>query len=84
MTVREPEWDDEQRGWILALAEYRAGLCPGGCGYQLADTRGDANEDKFTVPTPSRCHACDALAIAQENFTKNPRPRAVMWHVTKR
>lgn len=83
MAVPEPEWDAEQRAWMLALSEYRAGLCPGGCGYQMAETRGDANEDKYTVPPPARCHACDALAAAQEDF-KNPRPQAVMWHVTKR
>lgn len=27
----EPEWDDTERAWMLALAEYERGLCPS-CG----------------------------------------------------
>lgn len=78
VSVREPEWDDEQRGWMLALSEYRASLCPCGCGYLSDETRGAANEDRFTVPPPYRCYARDAMVEAQEAF-KNPRPQAVLW-----
>lgn len=30
--TREPEWDDEQRDRMLALADYEAGICSG-CGW---------------------------------------------------
>jgi hypothetical protein len=38
VTTREPEWTEQDRAEQLALAEYRASLCPCGCGYPVADT----------------------------------------------
>ena len=79
----EPEWDELQRSWMLALGEYRAGLCPRGCGHQMRDTISDERTGPtFQVPPPARCRACDAIASAQSAF-KNPRPEAVLWHAVK-
>jgi hypothetical protein len=79
----EPEWDELQRSWMLALGEYRAGLCPCGCGHPMRDTiSSEATGPAFHVPPPARCRARDALVQAQAVF-KNPRPEAVLWHVRK-
>lgn len=79
----EPEWDEDERAWMLALGEYRASLCPCGCGHPMRDTISDERTGpKFHVPPPARCRARDALIQAQDAF-KNPRAEAVLWHVAK-
>lgn len=67
---------------MLALSEYRASLCPCGCGFRSEETRGGDKADLFTVPPPYRCYARDALVAAQDAFT-NPRQQAVLWQVQK-
>lgn len=68
---------------MLALSEYRASLCPCGCGYRSEETRGAANEDKFEVPLPFRCWARDAMLQAQDGRTNTSRPEALLWQVKK-
>jgi hypothetical protein len=84
VTVREPEWDEHEQGWALALAFYRDSLCPCGCGHPARDTLApESAGHTWHVPPPVRCMARDALAQAQAQFS-NPRPEAVLWRVEKR
>lgn len=41
ITVREPEWDDESRAEMLALADYEAGICA--CGFHESVAKDQAN-----------------------------------------
>lgn len=41
-TVNEPEWDDTERDWMLALADYEESLCPG-CGLPVDLCRAGEN-----------------------------------------
>ncbi len=71
----ESEWDEEQQGWMLALSEYRAGVC-NQCGHHLRDTTDETHD--WLVPPPARCFACDAIAQAQQ-ADKRLRPEALLW-----
>jgi hypothetical protein len=81
VTTREPTWTEQDRAEILALADYRASLCPCGCGHPLADTT--ANEEtgpKFSVSYLA-CHARMELIDAQNAAAKGDSPygEARMW-----
>lgn len=84
MTTREPEWTDQDRTEVLALAVYRASLCPGGCGQPLAEstahyTTGPAYEAKSTT-----CRACAELAESQRGKAERGADTgALLWHVVK-
>lgn len=65
MTTREPEWTEQDRAEALALAEYRAGLCPCGCGHRLADTTAPEATGPTFVPVQVTCNARMALLEAQ-------------------
>jgi hypothetical protein len=77
VTTREPEWSDEDRGWSLALALYRATRCPH-CGGDIADCTRDWDDLVIRTPPPKRCKVTDALIDAQKNHT-NPKPQALLW-----
>jgi hypothetical protein len=82
----EPEWDDQERGWMLALADLEAGECHG-CGGDLEETTDPENDGRYAVGTPIRCHKCTALAIAKENHAKQGEvrhPEALMWPASLR
>lgn len=88
----EAEWDDNERGWMVALAEYRDSvLCPL-CGGPRDECSSIENENAFVVPPPSRCHKTTALERAQQarrGDGKTPKPgtqhdRALLWAVTRR
>jgi hypothetical protein len=74
----EPEWSEQDQAWILALAEYRAGLCPN-CGRPLRVCTDPAGDGKWTVDPPTRCHATSALVIAQKAYMDAPQPEALLW-----
>ncbi len=64
-TMRDAEWTDQDRTEMLALAEYRASLCPNGCGQLLEESTsrydvGPAYEAKRTT-----CRACVAVTEAK-------------------
>lgn len=76
----ETEWDAEQRGWMLALAEFRASRCPCGCGHNAKDTTGMEIPGQW-VARRVRCHARAALEAAQAAAPNNPEdlPGARIW-----
>jgi hypothetical protein len=72
-TLTEPEFDDEQRGLMLALQVYEDLRCDG-CGGNLEETTAPENEGRYRV-SKSRCHKCDAIGIAAEQHDKDGAPR---------
>lgn len=81
----ESEWSEQDRAWLLALAGYRASLCPCGCGLPAEQTL--AHEDdgrRFVVSPPARCRARTALAQKQAEYQDSPQPEALLWSVERR
>lgn len=73
----EPEWDDEQQGWMLALAQYRAELHD--CGHSLLESADPGAEGRYVAEPPTRCHACTAIAVRQEQYKDTRHPQALLW-----
>lgn len=85
VTVRESEWSDEDRAWMAALAAYRGGLCPCGCGHPAEHTTAHEGDGRtFVVPPPTRCRARTALSMAQAQYQDTPQPDALLWRVERR
>jgi hypothetical protein len=83
VTIRVPEWDDEQRGWMLALAVYRARLCPQ-CGRPLSVCTDPDSESEWLVPPARRCYATTALRLAAPQYKDSPQPEALLLHAERR
>jgi hypothetical protein len=85
VTCREPEWTELDRAEVLALAEWRAGRCPDGCGHAAADTFSDEETGPVFKADRKVCRAQLALIEAKraaENPDKpNPYAAARVWHV---
>jgi hypothetical protein len=80
-TTREPEWDDQQRGWMLALAHYRASHCPD-CHGELRHT---LTVEDWDVDPPIRCHRCTAIAEAATRHAKDHKHlHALRWTASPR
>lgn len=77
-TVRESEWDEQQRAWFLALAQHESELCPL-CGRPLAVCTAPDAEWDVTVPAPTRCHYSTAVAMARVPYEKTPNNGALMF-----
>ncbi|MFC6080914.1 hypothetical protein [Sphaerisporangium aureirubrum] len=71
VTVREPEWLEDDVAWALAWRQEQAGKCPG-CGLQLEETTNPANDGRYVVPLPVRCFACTPIAEAHTIYAKSP------------
>ena len=69
VTRREPEWDDEQRAVMVALAIYQANVCTG-CGGWLPETTDPGNEDRYRGDLPIRCHKCTAINRMQKVYVE--------------
>ncbi len=63
---------------MLALAQLRKGECSG-CGHPLIESTDPANEFRYRVDPPTRCHACDALQLAYEGAQRAPHPQALRF-----
>ncbi|MBM0277807.1 hypothetical protein [Micromonospora tarensis] len=83
VTVREPEWSEQDRAWMAALAAHRSGRCPS-CGGDAAVCCAPDGDGAFVVPPPTRCHVTTALAVAQAQYQDSPQPQALLWHVERR
>lgn len=86
----EAEWSPLEAGWMVALAEYEAGLCEG-CGHPLEETLTTEAEDWKALP-PLRCAVCTQHSMQHDEYAdvkaKNPRPtphmQALRWRVVRR
>lgn len=91
MTTREPEWDDAEQAWMLALNLWRESRCTG-CGGDLAETTADENDGSpgngaYLPLHPIRCHRCTALSAVEKAYSQNPltpHPHALMHRVELR
>lgn len=79
MTRREAEWDEEQAGWVLALAENRRWRHH--CGGDLRETTRpdrDANNPHATYmyrpSLPVECHLCSAIDRSRQDYAEDRRP----------
>lgn len=80
ITTREPLYTDRDRAELLALAEYRAELCPV-CGGPLAEcTSHEATGPKFKA-SAVRCRRRDVLSMSQNAKQDTDRPEALVWSV---
>lgn len=81
----EAEWDDQQRGWMLALRMYRASLCPG-CSGDLAVTTASENEGGYQPEPPLECYRCVAFARSHAAVAKDypQHPQAFIHLVPQR
>lgn len=78
----EPEWDDAEREWMLALEHYRTEvLCPCGCGWAREVSLDPMTEMTQKVVEPTRCHIRTAMVKAQQDGTERPVPEALLWSV---
>ena len=74
---REPEWDDEQRGWAQAWLTYKANVHDA-CGHYLPDSTAAEAEDGYVVEQAIRCHACTARSRAYARYQESPQPDALI------
>ncbi|WBQ03026.1 hypothetical protein [Kribbella sp. CA-293567] len=89
--TREPEWDDDDRDWALALTEFENNRCPV-CGGQREECSDPASEGRWEVPLPTRCHRATSLAQKQAPYyaASEPgkaaaaHPEALLWEVHRR
>jgi hypothetical protein len=69
VTVREPEWNDDQRLLLVALMDYEAQICHG-CGGFLPETTHDDAEGSYEADPPWRCHRCTTLNKHKAEYRK--------------
>lgn len=79
VTTTEPEWDDEQEGWLLALAWIRARTCPS-CGLDVEVCGARQNDGRFQAEA-RRCHATAARARVAGQFKSDPYPESLLYSV---
>ena len=64
---------------MLALAHYRASLCPL-CGLPVEVCTALENEGQFVIDGPTRCHKSTALAVATNKLKPDhPYKEALMF-----
>lgn len=76
-TTVETEWDDQEQGWMLALARFRADCCSQ-CGAQLEETTDPKNEDRYEHLNPLQCHRCVGLSRARAAYEDQPHPQSFL------
>jgi hypothetical protein len=83
VTTREPEWTELDRAEVLALAEYRASLCPCGCGYLTSDTTSRWETGPEFDATHTTCRARAALVEAQNAEAERKRDTSAwFWSIS--
>lgn len=81
MVTREAEWDDDERAWMLALAEREAAECRR-CGGDLNETTDYGN--RYVPQPPLVCMRCLALHQADEAHRKHPEHAGMIQIVERR
>jgi hypothetical protein len=70
VTEIEPEWDDAERAWAIALLEVVADTCPD-CGQPRDESTHEDAEGAYEADLPTRCHACTALHKAMARYSES-------------
>lgn len=81
IVTREPEWDADQRAWMLGLAMREAEEC-NRCGGDLTETL-DYEKWNWVPQPPAVCLRCLALNKDQEKYAKHPERAGMIYHVAK-
>lgn len=88
VTSRESRWTEQDRAEVLALADYRDGLCPCGCGHQMAETLSHEEKGPQFIADRVVCRArlqlIEAQIAAEDPDKPNPYAAARLWRVDKR
>lgn len=80
VVVRESEWDDDERAWMLGLALREDGECQR-CGGDLHETLD--YDYKWEPQPPLVCLRCLALAGDRQQYAKHPDRAGMIHRVTK-
>lgn len=67
VTVREPEWTEQDLAGAIALLKVEADTCPG-CGEPLSEATHPDAEGGYQADLPTRCHACTELNRVREKY----------------
>jgi len=78
----EPQWDEQSRAEMLALAVLEAQECPL-CGGPRSECQAPDADDAY-IAESVRCAKATAVAIAQEQAQDAPQPQARLWATTRR
>jgi hypothetical protein len=83
----EPEWDDVEQQWMLALAAYRLQELCSLCGMPKAICQDSGTEFRVKVPDPIRCHVTTAIRRKQAERhsvygTAGTHEDALLWSAT--
>jgi hypothetical protein len=65
VTTSEPEWTDQDRMELLALAHYRDSLCPNGCGQPLEESTSSYEVGPEYDTSSDSCRACAVMDAAR-------------------
>jgi hypothetical protein len=86
VTTSEPRWTEQDRAEALALAAYRAALCPGGCGQPVEESTAHYEHGPGYDVGRTTCRACVALVEAQRAADDGGRGdnKARLWHVERK
>ncbi|MGO1711779.1 hypothetical protein [Corynebacterium variabile] len=84
MTTTEPEWDEQERAWMLALAAYEEEMTCPVCGGPVSECQSTTAEGRFEVGPPVRCHRRTALLQAQDAYKDAKQSAALMWMASPR
>lgn len=82
-SVPDVEWDDQEHGWMVALAQYRDTRCPR-CNGDLVTTTASENEDCFVHEPPLVCFKCVAFSRVHELYADEPHPQSLIYLVKSR
>lgn len=83
VTTREAEWDEQERAWMLSLAEHESGLCPL-CGRPMSVCTDPASEGRWSSAPPTRCYATTTVMKARKPYDeKSDEPRALLFSAVR-
>lgn len=80
VTETEPEWNDQDRAWAIALLQVEADTCPG-CGQPRSESMHPDAEGGYEVDAPTRCHACTELERARA--VERSQPSALFFEAKR-
>lgn len=66
MASTEPEWSEDDRGWVQALLSIQQAACPG-CGGDLQETTRNDPDEGYDV-TQVACKRCQSLDLTRTAY----------------